>query len=72
MRPSDVFSYRRSADRQAIGELLELEGRQLIFFNQRFVEGRSLMEIADMLNIEYSTVSHLSSDVNKLLANIDL
>ena len=71
MSPSELLAMRR-CDREVFGELLDLEGRESVFYDLRYIERLSLQQIADRMGLAYSTISHVSADVRRRIAALDV
>lgn len=71
MRSRDLYNLARMADILRVRDELNLSlPHQADVFNLRYLHGRSLPQIGDELNLAYSTVSHITSQINAKLAAI--
>lgn len=70
MTATELKNIRKQSIRVEIGEQLDLKPMERTFYNLRFVELMSVAEAARAMCRSYSTVAHLSMEVNNLLKDI--
>lgn len=72
MTPKDVKNFARKDDVIALGELLNLGDRERIFWELFYIRKLSIQQIADKMALSYSSVAHISSDISKMLLQVDI
>lgn len=74
MTAKDVLNMSRVCDVEAIRDLLNLGDVKKEFFNLRFIRHMSLQQISQSMSTpySYSSISKISSEINAMIADLDL